>query len=140
MPKEIAGSAAAGDGQRLFRTNDVLILSHYYSGIDAINGFPDPIVDAINVYRQEIYFAGEAIFRDEMVYIFGCNPGGYLCGWKVAGVRAIIVEVAAALDGLFITVDQEAGPSVVNNQVRRVAVADTRRSQVNYSPIRDPDY
>ena len=97
-------------------------LEHNYSRLSAPDGSPHPVVDAIDIQRQEIYLSGKTVLSYQVVHCFRSYPGRYQRGHTESRVQVVAVEGLPGFDVGPISVHEQPPPPMIHDQIGGVAL------------------
>lgn len=98
-----------GDGDGVDVSEGGVELADDDDGLDDVDGFPDPVVVAVDVDAEETDFAGEVGVGEELVDVVGIDEGGP--GNEVVAVVARFLDGEVSECG--VAVDDESAPVAV---------------------------
>lgn len=89
--------------------------------LDAVEGFPDPVIVSINVERQQIDRSDRAMGTDQRVDVLRGDPGADERGRRRPCRAARRIKRVPASDLFAVAVEQQSLPAMVDDQVGGVA-------------------
>jgi len=98
-----------GDGDGVLRSEDAVVFDGHDHGLHHVNGLPDPIVIAVNIYAEQADIAAETCRFKERIDVIAVNELG-------DGSQVVTPVIGLAFDHLDvrrIAVNDQAAPVIV---------------------------
>ena len=98
---------------------------------DAVERIPDPVVDAVEVQREQVDFVGEAVAGYEPVDIVPSDPRLGDCRRIPGGVRTGFVELFPYGDIFIVAIEEKPTPATVDDEVGGIALDPIASADLN---------
>lgn len=111
------------DAHRTFATPQRLDFGYHDASADLLNCVPDPVIDPVDIQRQQIDLALHTVRGDEVVHVIGRTPRVHEVGRIQDGVGMVPEAVPADFHMRLVAIEGRAGPAMIDHQVRAVTLA-----------------
>jgi hypothetical protein len=131
---------SVGHSHTQLGSKDVLILQDHDARLNHGERFPDPVINAVQVEREDINEPGESVASEKVINCASCYPGVLKHGRVNVGGWMLGEEPSPALNQGQVPVHHEPVEAVVDHKVGCVVLLTIPGANLDALPISEPSH